>query len=231
MGKSPFKKTVEANRGTSIGFAVVFGIHLIALCVIIVATVINRQQKDIAAAYVGFSVASIIINLWVFILCNIGLYTSGFSAAVGAGMPRKTYLRNAGWINLIFAGALLGLSLCGSAVCLILVAGNPETAEKLSEIAGILLTTCAAQIVIHLLYAALGLTMGWLILRIGVKMAATSMGFLSLAIMFIGRWIDLFTSLPDEQKPLWIAVICASGLVLTAVLHVVGTGQLKRISI
>ncbi len=229
---NPLKKTVEANRGVSTALAVVFGVHLLALCIIMVVTLINRQHEDVAVPYLIYIGVAMFVNLWVFILCNISLYTSGYSTAVGAGMPRKTYLRGAGCINLVYVGALLLLSVCGSAVCLALVKGNPEmAAEKFGEFTSILLYMCAAQVVLHLFFAALGLTMGWLILRIGVKMAAVSVGFLSIAGLFVTEWIDLFTALPDDQKLFWIALICGCGLVVTAVLVAIGNRQFKRINI
>ncbi len=226
------KKTMRANRGVSIALAVALGVHLLVLCIIMVVTLINRQHEDVAVPYLVYIGVAMFVNLWVFILCNLSLYTSGYATAVGAGMPRKTYLRGAGCINLMYVGALLLLSVCGSAVCLALVKGNPAmAADKVGEFTSILLYMCAAQVVLHLFYAALGFTMGWLILRIGVKMAGVSMGVLSVAGLFVTRWIDLFVSLPDEQKLVWIVVMCGCGLVVTAALAAIGDRQLKRINI
>lgn len=229
---NPLRKTMAVNRGVSTAFAVAFGVHLLALGIIMVVTLINRQHEDVAVPYLIYIGVAMFANLWVFILCNLSLYTSGYSTAVGAGMPRKTYLRSARRINLMYVGALFLLSVCGSAVCLALVKGNPEMAAvKFGEFTSVLVSMCAAQIVLHLFFAALGITMGWLILRIGVKMAGVSMGFLSIAGLFITELIDLFTALTDEQKLFWMVVICGCGLVVTAVLVAIGNRQFKRINI
>lgn len=230
MLRSPFKKTIESNRGAVIVLAVSACIHLLLLGIIIVATTINPSKGSVAAYFTYITLAAL-LNLWVMVLYNITVYTTGYSTAVGAGMTRRIYLRNARLLNLIYIGVLFLLSVCGSLVCLALARNNPAAAKEYPNIVSVLISICSAQIVLHLFYAALGLTVGWLILRIGMKMVATSLSVLSIAVIFISNSIETFIKLAEAQNYLALALVGVCFLAVSAVLSFVGRAQLKRINI
>ncbi len=231
MIRNSLKQAVHANRGIVLTLLIISGLHLLVLGVIAVLTFANRHDPEAGLGYIVYIAIVMFINLWVLVLCNVSLYTSGFTIAVCAGMQRTAYLRAAGGINLIYIGVLFVLTLCASLLCTGFIQAGEGTATDVKEMVMVLGALCPAQVILHLFYTALGMMMGALILRYGVKLVVGGSSLLSLIVIMLPMWIEGFFALPQNGKYLAALIICLCAVTVTAILLLTGRRMLRRQSI
>ncbi|MFA9379928.1 MAG: hypothetical protein ACERKO_02595 [Acetanaerobacterium sp.] len=229
MTRNLIKKTIAVNRGTVIGMLIVLGIELLGLCAVIVATAVTREYS---AIIIAFCAGVIFINLWPMILFCVAIYTSGYTAAVTTGMPRRLYMCGAYLLSLAYTGVTFVFSVTASLFCLGFLRAAPQIAEQrtdwLTEIPRTLAILCTGQVLLFLLYIALGMIFSALMLRWGAKMASFVIIGFSMLFMLLPKVLDLFNAIPEQELFGLLPVIALITAALVGALTYVGHTLLKR---
>lgn len=230
MPHSSIRKAIACNRGLTITLLILLGVHLVGLTAIMIVIALNRQDSDVFALYSTFPIVSILINVWVLLMVSSGLYTSGLSCAVHAGLTRRAYLRGAVLLNLLYIGILLLFSIVGGGICLALLSGTPASAER-ENFRFILLVLWGLQLALHLLFTALGSLIGLLILRLGIKVAAICMGIIPLTVLPFTQHIDAFMEQSSAEHTTVFTLVGVGMIVFSVVLWLFCSSRFKKISL